>query len=322
MKLNIKLLLGTFLCLSVNALAQNAAPTPMLYTDKTLNELQIIQQKALESEYAYEQTRYLSYNIGARLTGSPQAQRAIEYVSGEMRKLGLEVKLQKLTVPHWVRGEEKGELIEWNGMAKETTQRVVLTALGRSVATPPEGITAEVVVVNDFDELETLGREKVEGKIVLFNYKFDQKMAEIGFGDEAYSLAGAYRRTGAIEAAKLGASAALVRSIGASQNRLAHTGSMNYDDDVPKIPAAAVSFEDAEMIAYLASVGKVKMKLILTPQTLPDTTSYNVIADLKGSERPDEFVIVSGHLDSWDLGHGAIDDATGVAMAMQVPYLL
>lgn len=320
MKLNIKFLTGFVLCLSVFTFAQQV--TPKFYSEKTLSDLQTLQKAAMESDYAYKQTRYMSYNIGPRLSGSRQAQRAVEYVADEMRKLGLDVKLQKVTVPHWVRGEEKGELVEWDGMAKGTTQRVVLTALGRSIATPNEGLIAEVIVVNNFDELKALGREKVSGKIVLFNHKFDQKMAEVGFGGNAYGFAGAYRGNGAIEAAKLGAIAALVRSAGGAQNRLAHTGNMNYDEKVAKIPAAAVTFEDAEMIAHLASTGKVRMKLLLTPQTLPDAVSYNVLADLKGSEKPEEIVVVSGHLDSWDLGHGSLDDATGVAIAMQVPYLL
>ncbi len=147
-------------------------------------------------------------------------------------------------------------------------------------------------------------------------------MANIGFGGQAYRQATQYRGGGAIAAARFGALAVLVRSAGGSQNRLAHTGGMRYADDVTKIPAAAVSYEDAETIAYLAKMGRVRIKLLLTPQTLPDTTSYNVIADLKGSEKPDELVIVSGHLDSWDLGTGALDDACGVAVSMQVPFLL
>lgn len=230
--------------------------------------------------------------------------------------------MQKLTVPHWVRGEEKGELIEFSGMAKGTTQKIVLVALGGSIATPKNGLTADVVAVKDFDELQKLGRKRIEGKIVLFNYKFDRRVSEAGFGGNAYGQAVQYRGRGAIEAGKLGAVAVLVRSAGGSQNRLAHTGAMRYDSKINKIPAAAVPYEDAEIIAYLVKFGKVKMKLILTPQTLPQTTSYNVIADLKGSEKPDEIIVVSGHLDSWDLGTGALDDAVGVAMAMQVPYLL
>lgn len=308
---------------SVPALAQTTpTPTPLLYSEQTLKDLKRIQTAALQSDYALRQTAYLSNNIGARLTGSAQAERAVQYVAEEMRKINLDVRLQKLTVPHWVRGEERAELIEFPGMAQGTTQKVVVTALGGSVATAPEGLTGEIVVVNSFDELNRLGRDKIQGKIVLFNYKFDREMQNSGFGGAAYGQATQYRGGGAIAAGRLGAIAVLVRSAGGSQNRLVHTGAMRYDPNVTKIPAAATSFEDAEMIAYLAKMGRVRIRLLLTPQTLPDTTSYNVIADLKGSEKPDEVVIVSGHLDSWDLGTGAIDDATGVAVSMQVAYLL
>lgn len=315
-------LIGLFLIFSTEIFSQLPTPTPLLYTQETLKELKQIQQAALKSDYAWRQTAYLSNNIGPRLTGSPQAERAVQYVAGEMRRLGLEVRLQKLTVPHWVRGEERGELVEFEGMAPGTTQKIVLTALGGSIATPKEGMTAEIVVVNSFEELNALERKTVAGKIVLFNNKFDKELAESGFGSQAYSQAVQYRSGGAVAAGRLGAVAALVRSAGGSQNRLVHTGGMRYDESVPKIPSAAVSFEDADLIAYLAKMGRVRMRLVLTPQTLPDTTSYNVIADLKGSERPDEIVIVSGHLDSWDLGTGALDDAVGVAVAMQVPFLL
>lgn len=304
------------------AAGQTPTPTPQLYTARTLADMQAIQKAALASDYAYMRLGHMSNNIGARLSGSPQAAKAVEYVAEEMRKLGLDVKLQKCLVPHWVRGIEHAQLVEWNGMAAGTTQKVVLTALGGSIATPPEGLTAEVVVVNSFDELNALGRERVAGKIVLFNYKFDREMAASGFGLQAYGAAVAYRFGGAMAAARLGAVASLVRSAGGSQNRLAHTGSMGYADGVTKIPGAAVTSEDADMIAWLTRSGRVRIKLTLTPQTLPDVESYNVIADLKGSERPDEFVIVSGHLDSWDLGQGAIDDGAGVAISMAVPAML
>lgn len=320
MKFFLLLLLFTLTFSYINA--QNATPTPLLYSEKTLSELKKIRQAAFESDYAYRQTAYLTNNIGPRLTGSRQAERAVQYVAEEMRKLGLEVYLQKLEVPHWVRGEERGELVEWDGMAEGTSQKIVLTALGGSIATDEKGLIAEVIVVESFEELNRLGREKIEGKIVLFNIKFDRKLAELNQAGAAYGQVAAYRGGGAIAAGKLGAAAVLVRSAGGSQNRLAHTGAMRYDEKVPKIPAAAVSYEDAELIANLAKTGKVKMKLLLTPKTLPNTTSYNVIADLKGSEKPDEIVLVSGHLDSWDLGTGALDDAVGVAMAMQVPFLV
>jgi len=314
-----------FLCLFFSAIfvfGQQPTPTPILYSEKTLADLQKIQSASLLSDYGYRQTAYLSNNIGPRLSGSPQATRAVQYVAEEMRKLGLDVRLQKLTVPHWVRGEEQGELIEWNGMATGSTQKIVLTALGGSVATDEKGLFAEVVVVENFDELNKLGAKNVEGKIVLFNVKFDKNLADLNQAGAAYGQVAAYRGGGASAAARLGALAVLVRSAGGSQNRVAHTGAMRYQDGVKQIPAAAVAYEDAETIAYLAKMGKVRMKLLLTPKKLPDTTSYNVIADLKGSEKPDEIVVVSGHLDSWDLGTGALDDAVGVAMAMQTVYIL
>lgn len=307
---------------SAAVFGQDEKPTPPLYSPQTLSDLQKIQKEALMDDYALRQIAYLTYNIGPRLSGSPQAQRAVEYVADEMGKLGLEVRLQKVMVPHWVRGIETGELTEWNGMAKGTTQKVVLTALGGSVATADIGLTANIVVVGSWEELAALGRKGVEGKIVLFNTKFDRELAASGFGGQAYGQAVQFRGGGPVAAASLGAVAVLVRSAGGSQNRLAHTGATRYADGVEKIPAAAVTFEDAEMIAHLAKMGDVKMKLVLTPKTLPDVQSYNVIADLKGSEKPDEVVIVSGHLDSWDLGTGAIDDAAGVAVSMEVPYLL
>ncbi len=301
---------------------QTPAPTPELYSAQTISELKRLDEAALKSDYAYRQVAHLSNNIGARLSGSTQAEKAVEYVAGEMKKLGLEVQLEKIMVPHWVRGEETAALVQFPGQAEKTTQKIVLTALGGSVATPPEGLTAEIVVVRDFDELKSLGKEKVEGKIVLFNHAYDKKMAAAGHGGEAYGEAVVYRGGGASAAARLGAVAALVRSVGGAAFRLPHTGVMHYAADAPKIPTAAVTEEDADLMAALVPQGAVKMHLLLTPQTLPDAPSANVIADLKGSEHPEQVVIVSGHLDSWDLGTGAIDDAAGVSVAMQTAQLV
>ncbi|HEY2799099.1 MAG TPA: M20/M25/M40 family metallo-hydrolase [Chthoniobacterales bacterium] len=298
------------------------APTPELYSTQTLAEMKKLDEAALTSDYAYRQVAHLSDNIGGRLSGSPQAQKAVEYVAGEMKKLGLEVQLEKVMVPHWVRGEETAALTQFPGQAEKTTQKIVLTALGGSVATPPNGLDADVVVVRDFDELKSLGKAKVQGKIVLFNHAFDKKMAATGHGGEAYGQAVIYRGDGASAAARLGAVAALVRSVGGAAYRLPHTGAMHYAADAPKIPTAAVTEEDADLMAHLAPQGTVRMHLLLTPQTLPDAPSDNVIADLKGSEHPDQVVIVSGHLDSWDLGTGAIDDGAGVGVAMATAQLI
>ena len=322
-----------FLCTAlVFALSANAgaaqettpspAPTPELYSTQTLAEMKKLDEAALTSDYAYRQVAHLSDNIGGRLSGSPQAQKAVEYVAGEMKKLGLEVQLEKVMVPHWVRGEETAALTQFPGQAENTTQKIVLTALGGSVATPPNGLDAQVVVVRDFDELKSLGKDKVQGKIVLFNHVFDKEMAATGHGGEAYGQAVVYRGDGASAAARLGALAALVRSVGGAAYRLPHTGVMHYAADAPKIPTAAVTEEDADLMAHLAPQGTVRMHLVLTPQTLPDAPSDNVIADLKGSEHPEQVVIVSGHLDSWDLGTGAIDDGAGVSVAMATAALV
>ncbi|MBL8170236.1 MAG: M20/M25/M40 family metallo-hydrolase [Acidobacteria bacterium] len=305
---------------SISAQRRGQSPA-YAYPAQLLAELARLQQAALASDYALKQTAYMCNNIGPRLSGSPQAARAVEYVAEELRKLGLEVKLEKVMVPHWVRGVETGELVQFPGMAVGTTQKIVLTALGGSVATPATGLVAPVVVVNNYAELNALGESKIKGKVVLFNAKFDEQMAAQGFGEEAYGQAVAYRGGGASAAARLGAVASLNRAAGGKAYRLPHTGGVRYAEGVPKIPAASVTAEDAELLAHLAAQGEIKLKLVLTPQTLPDAESANVIADLKGSEFPDQVVIVSGHLDSWDLGTGALDDAAGVAAAMEVAHL-
>ena len=292
------------------------------FAKETLVSLKKIQTASLASTYALEKTKYLTNNIGPRLSGSPQAERAVEYVAEEMRKLGLRVTLQEVMVPHWVRGKETAELVEFPGMAPGSVHRISITALGGSSGTSDKGVTAELLVVNNFEELLSKNKKDVEGKIVFFNNKFDKEMASAGRSLDAYGIAGEYRRRGVLEATKLGAVASVIRSAGSSENRLAHTGSQGFEAGLKTVPAAAVSFEDGELIEHLASEGKLRMRLVLTPKTYPDKKSYNVIADYVGSEKPDEIIVVSGHLDSWDLGTGALDDAVGVAMAMQVPAIL
>jgi carboxypeptidase Q len=286
--------------------------------DALASDLKALQQAALASDYAWQQLRHLTNNIGPRISGSPQATHAAQYVAGELRRLGLVVHLEEVTVPHWVRGAETAELVEFPGQAPDTSQKIVLTALGNSSATPVEGITAEVVVVNTFAELAALGPDRVAGKIVLFNEKFDKRMAAQGLSFVAYGQAVAYRSGAAKAAAPLGAVASLVRSVGNADYRLPHTG----DSTAAGIPAGAVTAEDADLIAHLVTEGTVRMHLTLTPQKLPDEISYNVIADIKGSEHPEQIVVVSGHLDSWDLGTGAIDDGAGVVVAMATAQLV
>ncbi len=291
---------------------QENFPAPLL------EELSAIKGAALSDDYAYRQVAHLTENIGPRLSGSLQAKAAVDYVAGELRQLGLDVHLEEVKVPHWVRGAETAELTEYAGRAAGTTQKIVLTALGGSTSTPAEGINTDVVVVNNFEELKALGHDKVAGKIVLFNEIFDKQKAAGGMAFMAYGDAVRYRGTGPKAAADLGAVAALVRSVGSADFRLPHTG-FSFPAG---IPAGAVTAEDADLIAHLFAQGRVRMRLILTPQKLPDATSYNVIADLKGSEHPEQVVVVSGHLDSWDLGTGAIDDGAGVVVAMEAAEIL
>jgi carboxypeptidase Q len=296
--------------------------TPIVFSSTTLADLKRLQQAALTSDYAYRQVAHLSNNIGARLTGSAQAAKAVEYVANELKSIGCEVQLEKVMVPHWVRGEETAVLVQWPGMAENTTQKIVLCALGASVATPPEGITADVVAVRNLDELKSMPRDKVTGKIVLFNYPYDKQMAAEGRGGEAYGEAVVYRGDGPSAAARQGAIACLIRSVGGADYRIPHTGLTKYAADAPKIPAGAVTAEDADLMVDLVRQGTVKMKLVLTPQTLPEVESANVIGDIKGSEHPEQVIVVSGHLDSWDLGTGAIDDGAGVAVSMEVANLV
>ncbi|PYJ19821.1 MAG: peptidase M28 family protein [Verrucomicrobia bacterium] len=301
------------------ASSPNASPsaTPAVFSPQTLTDLKRLQQAALNSDYAYRQVAHLANNIGPRLTGSAQAAKAVEYVASELKAIGCEVQLEKVMVPHWVRGEETAALIEFPGQAQNTTQKIVLCALGDSVATPPEGIEADVIALRNFDELKSMPRDKVAGKIVLFNYPFDKQMAAEGRGGEAYGEAVVYRSDGPSTAARQGAVACLIRSVGGADYRLLHTGQTDYAGDAPKIPAGAVTAEDADLIADLVRQGPVKIKLVLTPQTLPNVESANVIGDIKGSEHPEQIIIASGHLDSWDLGTGAIDDGAGVAVSME-----
>src|SRR5438128_9130822 len=302
--------------------AASPSATLIFFANQTLANLKQLRQAALGSDYAFKQVAHLANNIGPRLTGSVQAAKAVQYVADEMKTLGCNVQLEKVMVPHWVRGVETAELTQFPGQAAGTTQKIVLCALGGSVATPPEGINADTVCVHDFEELKSLPREKVNGKIVLFNHSFDKQIAAQGRGGDAYGQAVVYRSDGPVAAAKLGAAACLIRSVGGADYRIPHTGQTNYEDGVPKIPAAAVTAEDADLIAFLAAQGATRMHLVLTPQTLPDVESANVIADIKGSEHPEQAVLVSAHLDSWHLATGAIDAGAGVAVAMETAHLI
>src|SRR5690349_10220235 len=261
---------------------------------------------------AYETLAYLTDNIGPRLSGSKGAALAVDYAEKRFREWGVDAHRQPVMVPHWVRGEERARLVSHND------QRIVLTALGGSVATPAAGITAEVIEITSFEQLAQLGRAKIQGKIVFYSAAMDLSLVESGRAFEAYSQAVVFRGVGASRAAEFGAVASVIRSVASASLRTPHTGSLRYDEKQPKIPAAAMTTEDAELIHRLLAKGeRVRMHLVLTPRTLPDVASSNIVAEIRGTERPEEIVLIGGHLDSWDLGTGAIDDGSGVVMVME-----
>src|SRR5947199_7409256 len=246
-----------FLVLAASSNAQSGSPqeqsaatptptaTPIVFSPQTLADLKRLQEAALSSDYAYRQVAHLANNIGPRLTGSVQAAKAVEYVAGELKAIGCEVQLEKVMVPHWVRGIETAELTQFPGQAPGTAQKIVLCALGGSVATTTEGINADTICVRDFEELKSVPREKVNGKIVLFNHSFDKQMATQGRGGDAYGQAVVYRSDGPVAAAIRGAVACLIRSVGGADSRIPHTGQTNYEEGIPKIPAAAGPAERA-----------------------------------------------------------------------------
>jgi carboxypeptidase Q len=297
---------------------QEADSATRAFPPQLRSEMARIRDAALSDDYAYQQLQHLTDSIGPRPQGSPQADVAAHYVADELRKLGLDVHLEPVPVHHFERGTDTAELVEYPGHVEGTNQKIYVTALRGNSPTPDTGITAEVVVVNSFDELNQLGKGRIAGKIVLFNVIYDHQKAIAGQAGAAYGEVVRYRGGGALAASQLGALGSLVRSAGDGAYRLPHTGS---SADAP-IPAGAVSAEDAGMIARLKSRGRVRIHLTLTTKIGREGQGYNVVADLKGSEHPEQIVIVSGHLDSWDLGTGAIDDGSGVVVAMETAEII
>jgi len=286
-----------------------AGPTPLSESYSAVAG-RIVAAETAEGR-AWAILEHLSDRIGPRLTGSANAEAAVAWTAAELRGYGLTVRTEPVQVPHWVRGGEEASLVA------PVEQRILVTALGGSDPTPEDGITAEVVESPGLEGLSALDAEAVRGKIVLFNGPMRAR------GMEGYAAAVGQRTRGAAEAARKGAVAALVRSVGTLSARLVHTGAVTYEAGVPRIPAAAVTAEDADLIHRLSSSGQaVRLRLRLGCRTLPDAPSANVVADLVGRERPEEVVVLGAHLDSWDLGTGALDDGAGVAMVMESLRLL
>jgi carboxypeptidase Q len=261
---------------------------------------------ATNTDFAYRRLAMLCDTFGPRQEGSTNLEAVLDWILQEMKKDGLDnVHGEKVMVPHWVRGAESAELVEPRHV------NLPMLGLGNSVGTPPGGITAEVLVVTNFDDLHAHAA-LAPGKIVLINQPF-----------ESYGKTVRIRRDGAVEAAKVGAVASLIRSVTPVSLKSPHTGAMTYTNGVTKIPHAAITVEDADMLQRMQERGqKVVVHLQMSAQTLPDVPSRNVIAEVRGRELPDEVIIVSGHIDSWDVGEGAEDDGGGAISAWESVRLI
>ena len=294
-----RLLFSSFLTLAFSALAADLKPAYQAKANRLI-------LAATNSTFGFQRLEVLCDKFGARFTGSKNLEDAIDWCLAEMKRDGFKnVHGEKVKVPRWVRGKESATLL------LPRPRPLPMLGLGGSVGTPKDGIEADVLVVPSFEELRKRTAE-AKGKIILFNVPFT-----------SYRETVIVRRLGAVEAAKAGAVASLIRSVGPFSMQTPHTGNMAYEDGVRKVPHAALSLEDAEMLSRMAARGeRIRIRLKMEAHTLPDGFSRNVIADLKGWEKPEEIVIVSGHIDSWDVGQGAMDDGGGCLAAWEAVRLM
>lgn len=263
-------------------------------------------QEAMGDAFAWQRLATLTDSVGHRLSGSPELERAIEWAVAEMKRDGLEnVHTEPVMVPKWVRGRESAMIVQPVG------HRIAMLGLGDSVGTPPNGIQAEILVVRSFDELEA-NASKAQGRIVVYNTPFTE-----------YGLTRVYRSSGASRAARHGAVAALVRAVGPAGLRLPHTGGLNYTENAPQIPAAAIASEDADRLQRMHDRGdRVVVRLQMDAHFAGDVLSANVVGELRGREKPEEVVVIGGHLDSWDVGAGASDDGGGCVATWEAVRLM
>lgn len=290
---------------------------PLIATSQSNNDsvfIKKISNEILLHGKAYDLLFQLTKQIGGRLAGSPQFFKAVQWGQSSMKAMGADtVYLQQCMVPHWIRGgQDKVSIVAEN--QKPADIDLDALALGNSWGTGGKSIRAEVLAVEDFAELERRKKE-VKGKIVYYNYAFNPTYLTPG---KAYGEAGVYRWNGPSRAAKYGAVAVLIRSLTEATDNNPHTGAMGYNDSFPKIPAAALGLRDADKLWFLSKQSPVTVSIATNATFLPDTTGYNVIAELKGTEFPDQYITVGGHLDSWDVNEGAHDDGTGVVHTIEV----
>ncbi|MGI4750967.1 MAG: M20/M25/M40 family metallo-hydrolase [Janthinobacterium lividum] len=301
--MKLKFLLSLLLIGSLAASAQN---NDSLFLRKIYDE-------ALVNGQPYQNLEYLCKKIGPRLSGSANAQKAVDWTKKLMEQYGFDrVFLQEVMVPHWVRGEkEQAKIVSGNQQIA-----VSVVALGGSVGTVKSGLTASVIEVQSLQELKVLGESAIKGKIIFYNRPFNPRFIETG---AAYGAASDQRFRGPAEAAKYGAVGVIVRSMTEILDDYPHTGATAYEDGGNKIPAAAISTKGANLLSSMLKQQKnVRFYLKQSCETLPDVLSYNVVGELKGTENLNEFITVGGHLDSWDLAEGANDDGTGVMQSVEV----
>jgi len=274
-----------------------------------------ISDEIMRNGKAYEWLKQLTKNIGGRLAGSPQFAQAVVWGKKTLETTGADkVYLQECMMPHWIRGgKDVVNIVSVNG--KKQLKQLDALALGNSIGTGKKGITTQVIAINNFNELELL-KDKIKGKIVFFNYPFNPTYISPG---KSYGEAGAYRRGGPSRAAKYGAVAVLTRSLTEATDNHPHTGSTSYNDSFPKIPAAALGLQDADYLYNLCKQStNVQISFTTNGQFLPDTIGHNVIAEITGTEFPNQYITVGGHLDSWDVNEGAHDDGAGVVHTMEI----
>ncbi|MGB0496414.1 MAG: M20/M25/M40 family metallo-hydrolase [Kangiellaceae bacterium] len=284
-----------------------------LIADNEFKKIEALRDKALTSPLAYEILESLTTEVGARMAGTPQDTLAVKWAEKKFKSLGFDkVWKEPVTFPTWKRG------VETAAITTPYQHQLHITALGGSIGTPKNGMTGEVIQFPDLDTLKKASKKQVKGKIVFISNRMQRFKNGRGYGSAV-----AARSQGAVEASKKGAIAIVIRSIGTDSHRLPHTGMMRYDDAVKKIPAAALSNPDADQLERIFKRGhKPSIKLNIGAHQDSEFTSYNVIGEIKGTSRSDEVIVIGGHLDSWDLGTGAVDDGAGVAITMAAAALI
>lgn len=287
-------------CISIPAKAAE-------FSAQQLQQVAQVRQAALESDLSWQLLESLTTEIGPRLPGTENDKKAVDWAQKQFKQLGFDkVWIEPATFPHWRRYHESATIIT------PSEQPLHLTALGNSISTPKSGLEAEVVLFETLDELIAAPKNSLKGKIAFVNYRMNRDIDGNGYGPAVRA-----RNSGAVEAAKKGAVAYMMRSVSTSHHRFAHTGGSHYKTGVTKIPSTAVANPDADQLARLIQAGhNVKVNLNIQTEDLGEGTSYNVIGQFNGTQHPEQYVLIGGHLDSWDLGTGALDDGAGVALTM------